>query len=75
MQETRVLSLGWEDSLKEEMAVHFSVLAWRIPWTEEPDGLQFIGSQRIRQDGAIEHVHTLIGLIVDWMLQRKDTVN
>ena len=42
MQETRVLSLGWEDSLKEEMAIHFSVLAWRIPWTEEPDGLHAV---------------------------------
>ena len=38
-QETQVPSLGWEDSLEEEMATHSSVLAWEIPWTEEPDGL------------------------------------
>ena len=38
MQETQVQSLGWEDPLEEAMATHFSILAWRIPWTEEPDG-------------------------------------
>ena len=38
-QETRVQSLGWEDPLEEEMAIHSSILAWRIPWTEEPGGL------------------------------------
>ena len=46
MQETRVQSLGWEDSLGKEMAAHSSTLAWRIPWMEEPDGLQSMGSQR-----------------------------
>ena len=40
-----VLSLGWDDPLEEEMATHSSILAWRIPWTEEPGGLQSIGSQ------------------------------
>ena len=40
MQETRVRSLGWEDPLEREMATHFSILAWRTSWTEEPDGLQ-----------------------------------
>ena len=40
MQETRVRSLGWEDPLEKEMSTHSSVLAWRIPWTEEPGGLQ-----------------------------------
>ena len=45
MQETWVLSLGWEDPLEKEMATHSSILAWRIPWTEEPGGLQSIGSQ------------------------------
>ena len=39
MQETRVQSLGWEDPLKKKMATHSSILAWRIPWTEEPSGL------------------------------------
>ena len=46
MQETRVLSLGWEDPLEEEMATHSSVLAWEILRTEEPGGLQSMGSQR-----------------------------
>ena len=42
-QEPQVQSLGWEDPLEKGMAPHSSVLAWRIPWTEEPDGLQFMG--------------------------------
>ena len=46
MQETRVQSLGWEDRLEESMATHSSILAWRIPWTEEPGGLQFMGSHK-----------------------------
>ena len=45
MQETWVLSLGWEIPLETGMAIHSSILAWRIPWTEEPDGLQSMGSQ------------------------------
>ena len=48
--ETWIRSLGWEDSLKEGMATRSSILAWRIPWTEDPGGLQSIGSQRVRQD-------------------------
>ena len=43
MQETQVQSLGWEDSLEKEMATHTSILAWKIPWTEEPSGLQSMG--------------------------------
>ena len=50
MQETRVQSLGWEDSSEEGMATHFSILAWRIPWKEGPGGLQSIGSQRAGHD-------------------------
>ena len=50
MEETRVQSLGQEDPLEEGMATHASVLAWRIPWTEEPGGLQSIGSQRVKHD-------------------------
>ena len=50
MQETQVQSLGWEDPLEEGMAIHSSVLAWRISWTEEPGGLQYMGLQRVRQD-------------------------
>ena len=42
-QETRVQSLGWEDLLEEGVATHSSILAWRIPWTEEPGGLQSVG--------------------------------
>ena len=48
--ETQVQCLGQEDPLEEEMATHSNILAFRIPWTEEPDGLQFIGSQRVRHD-------------------------
>ena len=48
----RVLSLGMEDTLEKEMAAHSSILAWRIPWTKEPGGLQSMGSQRVRQDGG-----------------------
>ena len=47
MHETWVQSLGWEDSLEKEMATHSSILAWRILWTEEPGGLQSMGSQRV----------------------------
>ena len=50
MQETQVRSLGREDSLEKEMATHSSTLAWKIPWTEEPGGLQSIGSQRVGHD-------------------------
>ena len=50
MQETQVQSLGWEDSLEKEMATHSSTLAWRIPWREEPGGLQSMGSQRVEHD-------------------------
>ena len=58
MQETQVQSLGQEDSLEEDMVTHFSVIAWRIPWTEEHGRLQPIGLQRVRQlDGhACKHV-------------------
>ena len=50
MQETQVRSLSWGDSLEKGMATHFSIFAWRIPWTEEPGGLQSLGSQRVRRD-------------------------
>ena len=46
----QVRSLSWEDPLEEGMATHSSILAWRIPWTEEPGGLQSIGSQRVGHD-------------------------
>jgi len=47
MQETRVRFLGWEDPLEKEIATHSSILSWRIPWTKEPDRLQFMGSQEL----------------------------
>ena len=50
MLETQVRSLGWEDFLEKAMANHSSILAWEIPWTEEPGGLRSMGSQRVGQD-------------------------
>ena len=47
MQETCVQSLGWKDPLEKEMAIHSNILAWKIPWTEEPGRLQSTGSQRV----------------------------
>ena len=57
MWETWVQSLGWEDPLEEGMATYSSILAWRIPWRQEPSGLQSMGSQRVRHDGATKHTH------------------
>ena len=59
MRETRVRSLGQEDALEKEMATHSSILAWKIPWMGEPDGLQSVGSQRVRQDWSISLIDTL----------------
>ena len=50
MRETWVRSLGQEDPLEKEMATHSSILAWKIPWTEDPGRLQSMGSQRVRHD-------------------------
>ena len=58
MQKTQVCSLGWEDPLEKEMATHSSILAWEIPRTEEPGGLQSMRLQRVRHDLATEHTHT-----------------
>ena len=52
MQEMRIQSLGQEDPLEEETATHSSILAWNIPWTEEPDGLQSMGLQTVGHDWA-----------------------
>ena len=65
-QELRVPSLGQEDSLEEEMATHSSILAWRIPWSEEPGGLQSMGSQSQTQLSDCTHtysngVYSLVG--------------
>ena len=50
MQETYIQSLGWKDPLEEGMATHSSILAWKVPWTEEPGRLQSMGLQRVRYD-------------------------
>ena len=50
MQENQVQSLGWEDPLEKGMATHFNILAWKIPWTEEPGGLQSMGSKRVEHN-------------------------
>ena len=49
-QKTQISSLGWEDVLEEGLATHSRILAWRISWTEEPDGLQFMGLQQVGHD-------------------------
>ena len=65
MQEMWVRSLGWEDLLEKEIASHSSVLAWEIPWTEEPGRVQSMGSQRVRHDLATKQQQTLVaGLIL-----------
>ena len=58
MQETRVQSLGQEDPLEKGIATYSSILAWRIPWTEEPGGLQSMGLQRVRH-GLVTNTFTL----------------
>ena len=59
MQETEVRSVGWEDYPEEGMATHSSILAWRIPWTEEPGRLQSMGSRRVGHDWSdLAHTHT-----------------
>ena len=60
MRETRVWFLGWEDPLGKEMAIHSSTLAWKIPWTEEPDRLQSKGLQRVGHDWATSLTHCVL---------------
>ena len=57
MQVTQFRSLGLEDLLEKEMATHSNILAWRVPWTEEPGGLQSIGSQRVGHNRIGRHTH------------------
>ena len=57
-QETQVQSLGWEDALEKEMATHSSILAWKIPWTEERGKLQSIGSKESDTTKQVTHTHT-----------------
>ena len=61
-QETQVQALGREDPLEEEMATHSSVLAWEMTWTDEPGGLQSMGSQRVRYELATEHISTSVSI-------------
>ena len=63
MLETRVQSLGWEESLQKEMATHSSILAWEVPWTEEPGRLQSMGSQRVRHDLGTKQQHNITNWI------------
>ena len=58
MQETQVWTLGLEDPLEKGMATHSSIPAWRIPWTEEPDGLQSIVLQKVRHDWVTQQTYT-----------------
>ena len=64
MQETQAWSLGQEGALQEGVATHSSMLAWRIPWTEEPGGLQFTGLQRDATEDWV-HTTTFISITVD----------
>ena len=65
IQETWVQSLGWEDALEEEMATHSSSLAWKTLWTEEPGGLQSMGSRTVRQDWMTNtFTFTIMGTLV-----------
>ena len=57
MQETWVHFLGWEDPLEKEMATHSSIIAWKIPWTEETGRLQFMGSQGLDTTEQLNHQH------------------
>ena len=58
MQETRVRSLGWEDTLVKEMAIHSSILAWKIPWTEEPGGLHGVAKSQTQLSDS--HFYTFV---------------
>ena len=69
MQETQVWSLGWEDLLEKGMASHFSILTLRIPWTEEPGGLQSMGSRRVEHDWVTNTFTSYIVMIVFLMLK------
>ena len=65
MKETRVRSLGGKDPLEKGMATHSSILAWKIPWTEEPSRLQFMGSQRVK---CSKYMHTQPSSLVSILL-------
>ena len=60
MWETQVQSLGWEDPLEKEMAIHSSTIAWKIPWTEEPGRVQSVGSQRVGHDWTFQSLSQIL---------------
>ena len=72
MQETCVRSLGWEDPLEKEMATHSSILAWKISWAEEPDGLQSMRSQRVGHNWV---TNTYLHLLPDSSVSKESTCN
>ena len=77
MKETRVRSLGREDPLEKGMATHFRILAWRIPWTEEPGGPQSMGSQRVRQHWATKAIplyYTLCNTVQNHRISKLATM-
>ena len=65
----QVQSLGWEDPLEKEMATHCSILAWRIPWTEEPGGLQSMGSWRVGHNWSDSDAYTIVICVALTLLQ------
>ena len=74
MKKTQIWSMGCEDPLEDSMATHSSILAWRIPWTEEPGGLQSMGSQRVRQDWATKYrAHNRLGVYCLWQNTNSST--
>ena len=75
MQETRVQTPGQEDLLEKEMATHSSTLAWKIPWMEEPGGLQSMGSQRIGHDWATSLSLSLCNTSISLLKRKKEVLN
>ena len=78
MQETQVQSLDWEDPLEKEMATHSSILAWRIPWTEQPGRPQSMQSQRVSHDWVTDtffflFVNYLLNFLLSFVLNFKNT--
>ena len=71
MLKTQVQSLSWEDPLEKEMTAHYSILAWKISWTEEPGGLQSLGLQRVGYDS---HFHFVYIYAYSWILQTISTM-
>ena len=74
MRETRVRSLGREDPLEKEMATHSSILAWRIPWREEPGRLQSMGSPRVGHDWATSLTHSSLTSSVKWVCSHDHSI-